>query len=165
MSDEQSGSGATGTPPRVASPRVSVLMPVYNGGAFVRRALDSLWAQIFTDWELVIVDDGSTDETAATLAPYIDDPRVSLLRFSENAGLGAALNTAMDAVHADLIAYLPADDVYYPEHLMSLVALRDTKPEAILVHSGVRHHYNRHADTAPPGEPLQLVQVAAPPHG
>lgn len=145
-----------------APPRVSVLMPVHNGAAFVRRALDSLWAQTFTEWELVIVDDGSTDETAAALVPYTDDPRVSLVRFAENRGLGAALNAAMDTARADLIAYLPADDVYYPEHLASLVALlveHDAEPGMILAHSGVRYHYNRYADAAPPGEPLQLVQV------
>ena len=143
-------------------PRVSVLMPIHNGAAFVRRALDSLWAQTFTLWELVIVDDGSTDETAAALVPYTDDPRVSLMRFAENRGLGAALNAATDTARADLIAYLPADDVYYPEHLASLVALllkHDAEAGTILAHSGVRYHYNRYADAASPGEPLQLVQV------
>jgi len=140
-------------------PRVSVLMPVHNGAAFVRRALASLWAQTFTDWELVVVDDGSTDETPAILASFEDDPRVRVVRFDANRGLGAALNAARDLARGGLIAYLPADDVYYADHLASLVALMDATPDAALAHSGVQHHYNRYADGAPPNEPLQLVQT------
>jgi len=146
--------------PPGAPPRVSVLMPVHNGGAaFVRRALAGLWAQTFTGWEIVVVDDGSTDDTPAILAPYGSDPRVRMARFDTNRGLGAALNAALDLARGDLIAYLPADDVYYADHLASLVALLDAEPDAVLAGSGVRHHYNRYANAAPPGEPWQLVQT------
>ena len=139
--------------------RVSVLMPAYNHAHFIRRALDSLRAQTLAGWELILVDDGSTDATRSVIAPYLDDPRVRYTRLDRNRGLGVALNQALDGATAPLIAYLPADDVYYAEHLASLVAALDGHPAAVAAYSGVRHHYNRSAEGAIPGYPLQLVQV------
>jgi glycosyl transferase family 2 len=140
-------------------PRVSVLMPIYNQAHFVRRAVDSLLAQSLTDWELLIVDDGSTDDLRDALAAYLADPRVSLRRRARNHGLGAALNLALSNARAPLVAYLPADDVYYAGHLTSLAAALVADPEAMLAYSGVRHHYNRSTVGQVDGEPLQLVQV------
>jgi glycosyltransferase involved in cell wall biosynthesis len=140
-------------------PAVSVLMPTYDHEHFIRRAVDSLLAQTLTDWELVIVDDGSPDGTRAAVAPYLADPRVRYQRLERNVGLGAALNRALDAARAPLVAYLPSDDVYYPEHLASLVAALDGDPGAALACSGVRHTYNRSAPGQIEGRPLQLVQV------
>ena len=139
--------------------RVSVLMPAYNHAHFIRRALDSLRAQTLAGWELILVDDGSTDATRTVIAPYLDDLRVRYTRLDRNRGLGVALNQALDGATAPLIAYLPADDVYYAEHLASLVAALDGHPAAVAAYSGVRHHYNRSAEGAIPGYPLQLVQV------
>lgn len=141
------------------TPRVSVLMPTYAHAAFIRRALDSLQRQRLADWELLIVDDGSPDETQAIVEPYLGDPRIRYTRLLHNVGLGAALNVGLDQATADLIAYLPSDDVIYADHLQSLVALLDARPDAIAAFSGVRHHYNRSASGAIDGEPLQLVQV------
>ncbi|MEA2594009.1 MAG: hypothetical protein QOF01_478 [Thermomicrobiales bacterium] len=140
-------------------PTVSVLMPTFKQAAFVRRALESLLAQTLSDWELIIVDDASPDETAELIRPFFDDARIRHLRLEQNRGLGAALNLALDLAAADLIAYLPSDDVFYEEHLSSLVAALAADPAAILAFSGVRHHYNRTASGQIDGEPLQLVQV------
>lgn len=134
-------------------------MPIYNGTAFIARAIDSLMCQTLADWELIVVDDGSTDELEVVLAPYLWDDRVSYLRHSHNRGLGAALNTGLQQARAPCIAYLPADDVIYFDHLASLANSLDTHPAAVLAHSGVRHHYNRFATGAVDGFPLQLVQV------
>ena len=120
-------------------PVVSVLMPVHNGAAFVRRALESLLDQTLTDWELVIIDDGSDDGTGDLLAPYLADPRCRHERFDRNRGLGAALNRALDLARAPLIAYLPADDVYYHEHLAAL--------RACLEHTPTHHWPIRACDT------------------
>lgn len=139
--------------------RVSVLMPTFNYAAFVRRALDSLFAQTLTGWELIIVDDGSTDETHRLVAPYLDDARVRYRRVEQNQGLGAALNLALEDAQAPLIAYLPADDVLYATHLETLVAALDDAPDAVLAFSGMRHHYNRSVQGQLEGVPLQLVQV------
>jgi hypothetical protein len=134
-------------------------MPTYNQAAFVRRALESLHAQTLRDWELVIVDDGSTDDTPQRIAPYLRDGRVRHQRLERNVGLGAALNVGLGLARAPLVTYLPSDDVLYPEHLQSLVECAEAHPEAPYVFSGVRHSYNRTAPGAIEGRPLQLVQV------
>jgi hypothetical protein len=139
-------------------PRVSVIMPTFEQAAFIGRALDSLQAQTVAEWEAIVVDDGSADDTAAALAPWLRDPRIRCLGLARNGGLGPALNTGLDAAHAPLLAYLPSDDVFYREHLDELVALLDATAGAVLAHSGVRHHYNRHAADVIAGSCLQLVQ-------
>jgi hypothetical protein len=140
-------------------PRVSVVMPTFRQARFLPRALDSLLAQSLSDWELIVVDDGSPDETQDVLAPYLDDTRISCVRFPRNQGLGRALNAGIEASRADLIAYLPSDDVWYEDHLTSLAALFDDRSELVLAYSGIRHHYNRYAEGQIDGEPLQLVQT------
>jgi glycosyltransferase involved in cell wall biosynthesis len=141
------------------APRVSVLMPTFNQAAFISRALDSLSAQHLRDWELVVVDDGSSDETPEVIKPWLADARISYQRLDGNYGLGKALNEALARARGTLIAYLPSDDVFYPEHLSSLVALLDERPAAALAYAGVRHHYNRSASGQIEGYALQLVQV------
>ena len=79
-------------------------MPTFEQSAFIGRALDSLWAQSWRDWELLIVDDGSRDDTAAALAPWLADARVRYLRFDGNGGLGRAINAGLDAARGELIA-------------------------------------------------------------
>lgn len=143
-----------------AAPLVSVIMPTYGHAAFITRAVDSLRAQTLESWELLIIDDGSPDATGALVAPLLAaDPRVRYRRLERNAGLGAALNAGLEQARAALIAYLPSDDVYYPEHLRSLADALAAHPQAALAFSGVRHHYNRWAEGQIAGEPLQLVQV------
>ncbi len=142
-----------------AVPRVSVLMPTHNQASFLPRALARLFAQPFTDWELIIVDDGSWDETWEALAPYRDDPRIRMVRNEENDGLGHALNVALDLARGELIAYLPSDDHYYPAHLASLVALLDAQPDAVLAYSGARYQLGPVSEGQIEGYPLQLVQV------
>lgn len=144
--------------PQTSSPSVSVLMPTFEQARFIQRALDSLQAQLLTDWEAIIIDDGSHDGTAETVSTYLSDARIRYYRLEQNTGLGHALNEGLARARAPLVAYLPSDDVYYQEHLSSLKACLDTDRGAVLAFSGVRHHYNRHADGQAPGFPLQLVQ-------
>jgi len=134
-------------------------MPTWGHSHFVVRALESLLAQELADWELVVVDDGSPDDTHAVLEPYLADPRIHLERLEQNEGLGAALNRALDLARGELIAYLPSDDVVYEEHLETLAARLEVEPEAVLAYSGVRHHGDRVSEGAIEGEALQLVQV------
>jgi glycosyltransferase involved in cell wall biosynthesis len=130
--------------------RVAVLVPVHDQAAFLPRALESLLAQEETAWEAVVVDDGSPDPDAVAAAVPLD-PRVRLLRTEDNRGLGAALDTALDATTAPVVAYLPADDVWFPEHLAALLGcLAD--PAVVLARAEL---------TEPAGTPYaQLVQVA-----
>jgi len=141
---------------------ISVLMPVYNQANFISRAIESLLLQSHNNWELVIINDGSTDPLQKTIATYLSDHRISYLENDENTGLGATLNLGLEKAQNPLIAYLPADDVYYKDHLQSLVEKLDENPEAILVFSGVRHHYNRYANGKSEGFWLQLVQCLHP---
>lgn len=143
------------------NPRVSVLMPTYNQAGFIRRAINSVCGQTLAHWELIIVDDASPDDTAAVVEPYLADERIHYQRLPRNRGRGAALNVALGRARAPLIAYLPSDDVYYADHLATLVAALDRQPQAILAYSGVRYHYNRMASGQIPlaGYNLQMVQV------
>jgi glycosyltransferase involved in cell wall biosynthesis len=134
-------------------------MPTYKQAGFIRRALEGLFAQSLQDWELCIIDDGSPDETMEAVKVYLDDPRVSCLRFDRNRGLGAALNEGIRLANGEFISYLPSDDVIYADHLASLARCLEERPGAVLAYSGVRHHYNRSAEGQIDGYPLQLVQV------
>ena len=104
-------------PKLVATPQVSVIMPTFKQARFLRRAIDSLLTQSLTAWELIVVDDGSPDDTQAVLAPFLDDSRIRGIRFDTNQGLGCALNAGLDASSGALIAYLPSDDIWYRDHL------------------------------------------------
>jgi len=108
---------------------VSVMMPAFNAARYVADAVQSVIAQSYLDWELVVVDDGSTDETAEIVGGF-SDPRIRLLR-KENGGESSARNVALDVSIGEFIAYLDADDVYLPNHLAATVAFL---------------HANRHRD-------------------
>ncbi len=139
-------------------PQVSVIMPTFEQCRFIRRALDSLKAQSMADWELIVIDDGSQDETARAVLPFLDDARVRYVQLLHNQGLGNALNEGLQRARAPLIAYLPSDDVLYRDHLQALCAALQANAHAVLAYAGVRHHYNRNACGQIPGCALQLVQ-------
>ena len=103
--------------------RVSVIIPLYNKAPYVRRALDSVAAQTFTDFEVIVVDDGSTDGGAELVAAY-GDSRVRLLR-QANAGPGAARNRGIAEARGDILAFLDADDVWLPVFLEESMRLLD----------------------------------------
>ncbi len=140
-------------------PAISVLMPTYKQAAFIGRAIESLKAQSLTNWELWIINDGSPDETETVVQPYLTDPRIHYHAWPQNQGMGAALNYALTCADAPLIAYLPSDDLYYPNHLASLAQALDQTPQAVLACSGIRHHYNRYSDGPIENLGLQLVQT------
>jgi len=141
------------------APAVSVLMPTFEQAGFIGRALTSLQAQTLHNWEALVVDDGSRDGTAAAVSPFLADPRIRYVRLDRNEGLGRALNAALDAGTAPLVAYLPSDDVFYPRHLALLAGALAAASDAVLAFSGMRHHYNRWSEGQLAGSCLQLVQV------
>jgi glycosyltransferase involved in cell wall biosynthesis len=117
---------------------VSAIMPLYNSERFVAEALDSALAQTWRDLEVVIVDDGSTDSSAAIADRYAraypDKVRVIHQR---NEGVCHARNTAMAASRGDCFALLDADDVWLPHHLQTSVAELQRRPDVALVHADV----------------------------
>lgn len=120
-------------------PRVSVLMPVRNEERYLQAALDSLFRQSFEEWELVAVDDGSSDSTAAILAAAADtDSRVRTITLAGE-GLVPALNTGLAACRSPLLARMDGDDICHPRRLEKQVAYLDRHPDTGLVASPFRH--------------------------
>lgn len=105
---------------------VSVIMPVYNVEAYVGTAIASVLAQTFQNFELIIVDDGSTDGSARQIAQF-QDARIRLLR-QENLGLSAARNTGLRAARGEFVALLDGDDCWHPEKLAQHVSHLKTAP-------------------------------------
>lgn len=124
--------GTKHVPMPVSVPRVSVLMTTYNGAVFIRQSIDSVLAQSFRDFELIVVDDGSTDTTAAILAAY-DDPRLLVIRNPRNLGIVDARNRGFAAVRGSYVATLDHDDVSCPTRLASQVAYLDSSERVVLV--------------------------------
>jgi glycosyltransferase involved in cell wall biosynthesis/GT2 family glycosyltransferase len=117
-------------------PAVSVLVAVHNGARYLRPALESVLRQTVTDLELVVVDDGSTDETPAVLAGF-DDPRVRIVHGEPRRGLAGALNLGLDAVRGRRVARMDADDIAFPNWLERVLARLDSGPPVVLVGAGV----------------------------
>jgi glycosyltransferase involved in cell wall biosynthesis len=107
-------------------PLVSVVMPAFNVDWCVRRAVDSILAQTFRAWELIVVNDGSTDDTRGVLASYGNAIRVIN---QENRGMSAARNAGIRAAQGSLVAFLDADDCWLPEKLAQQVELLQRRLE------------------------------------
>lgn len=117
-------------------PKVSVIIPTYNYGHFLGEAIQSVLDQTFQDWELIVVDDGSTDNTREVVAAFAD-PRIRYV-YQENRGNPAARNAALKLAAGEYIACLDADDMWFPEMLQKLVAQLDSLPPTVgLVYSDV----------------------------
>jgi glycosyltransferase involved in cell wall biosynthesis len=114
-------------------PSVSVIMPAYNVAPYVAEALRSALAQTHADLEVIVVDDGSKDETAAIVREFArSDSRVHLVQ-QANRGLAGARNTALRAATGDFLALLDSDDVWEPEFLASQLAILAARPEVDIV--------------------------------
>jgi glycosyltransferase involved in cell wall biosynthesis len=110
-------------------PKVSVIMPVHNGAAFLREAIESILVQTFENFEFVIVDDGSTDETPSMLVEYeLRDTRIRIHSQAQG-GPAAALNRALGLARARYVARMDADDISLPPRLAAQVAFMDAHPE------------------------------------
>jgi hypothetical protein len=123
--------------PGIASmPAVSVLLPVYNGGAFFVKAVESILGQTFTDFELLILDDGSSDGSGLVAEGIARrDARVRVIR-RENRGLVATLNELIAAARGELLARMDADDVALPSRFQRQVELLREHPEVVCVGAG-----------------------------
>lgn len=111
-----------------SSPRVSVVIPAYNAAWCVRRAVDSVLAQDYRDYELIVVNDGSTDATAEVLAAYGDAVRVVS---KPNGGLSSARNAGIAAARGEYVAFLDADDWWLPTKLSHQIAILENQPELL----------------------------------
>jgi glycosyltransferase involved in cell wall biosynthesis len=114
-------------------PKVSVVIPAYNRADLIGETLDSVLAQTFRDFEIVVVDDGSTDGTPAVLARYTDH-NVRVIR-QENQGEGAARNTGIGAARGDYIALVDSDDLWVPVKLERQMTVLNQRPNLMWVYS------------------------------
>jgi Glycosyltransferases, probably involved in cell wall biogenesis len=121
-----------------AGARVTVIIPCYNHGRFLTDAIDSVLRQTWPDLELIVVDDGSTDDTAAVVG-RVTDARVRLLRTAHR-GVSAARNAGLEEARGELIAFLDADDIWEPTKLERQVALMDAEPDVALVFTDLRRY-------------------------
>ena len=111
------------------NPRVSVLMPVYNGEKYLAQALESIEAQTFTDYEIICVDDGSTDRSAEVLQAWQDE-RLRVIR-QENGGVVSALNTGLRHCRGEYIARMDCDDIAEPGRLELQVVFLDQHRDVV----------------------------------
>lgn len=113
-------------------PRVSVVIPTYNSAAMVKEAIESALAQSYSDFEIVVIDDGSTDDTEGVVRQYGD--RVRYFK-QENQGVSAARNAGIKHSSGEYVAFLDSDDLWLPEKLAEQIPLFDDDPKLGLVYS------------------------------
>lgn len=118
-----------------AQPQITVLMPAYNASRYIREAIDSVLSQTFTAFELLIINDGSTDETESVIARFTDD-RIKLIN-QPHQGVAAALNLGLLNAAAPLIARFDADDICYPQRLQIQYEFFQVNPEYVLIGTDV----------------------------
>jgi glycosyltransferase involved in cell wall biosynthesis len=139
--------------PTFPPPRVSLVLPVHNGATYLQEALASIAAQRFTDYELICVDDASSDSSPQILsAAAAADPRILVIRLDRNVGLPAALNAGFARARGDYFSWTSDDNILRPAMLEVLVAALDAHPDC-----GVAHGDYRIID--PAGVPGDLVRT------
>jgi glycosyltransferase involved in cell wall biosynthesis len=119
----------------MTTPLVTALIPAYNAAATIRRAVDSVLAQTYRNYEIIVIDDASRDATADIVASSYGD-RVMLLRLPQNHGESGAMNAGISAAQGELVAFLDADDEWLPEKLAVEVETLENNPNAAMATTG-----------------------------
>lgn len=128
---ENSGIGTSG------APRISIILAAYNEERTIGRAIESIQAQTFKDWELIVVNDGSVDATEKIVLQYADnDERIRLITNSRNMKLPASLNKGIELARADLIARADADDINHPDRLSKQFVFMQENPDVDVLGTG-----------------------------
>jgi len=122
----------------MTNPKVSVIIPVYNGEKYITQAIESVLAQTYKNFEIIIVNDGSTDNSFEKIKPYLNLPNIKYIE-QENKGVAAARNTAIKSSSGELIAFLDQDDLWVPEKLEIQVDYLRQYPDVGLVHSNISY--------------------------
>ena len=118
------------------TPKISVIMSVYNGEKYLREAIGSILAQTFTDFEFIIVDDGSTDNSLEIIQSY-NDKRIRIINNEKNIGLTKSLNKALKAARGEYIARQDADDISLPSRFEEQMRYFEEHPEVALLGTSV----------------------------
>ncbi|QTE67033.1 glycosyltransferase family 2 protein [Clostridiales bacterium] len=123
-------------------PLVSVIIPVYNVLPYLREALDSVINQTYTNLEIIVVDDGSTDGSGAVCDEYLSDPRVIVIH-QENRGLSGARNTGLDRMTGEYVAFLDSDDAFQPNMIACMITSVDQNKADVVI-CGYDECYTQH---------------------
>jgi len=137
------------------TPLISVVIPLYDGAGYIRRSIQSVLAQTYTDFELIVVDDGSTDDGPAVVRTFTD-ARVRLVR-QENAGVSAARNRGITEAQGSCVAFLDADDEWEPQFLEAIMHLSAAYPSAGIWGTGYRRVF-------PTGPSVEFTLAESPNH-
>lgn len=116
---------------------ISIIIPLYNKESYIKRAIQSVLHQSFTEYEIIVVNDGSTDN-GVDVIKKIDDTRIKLIH-QENKGVSAARNRGLQEAKYDWVAFLDADDAWNPEFLSTMMRLKDLFPDCDVCASAYKH--------------------------
>ena len=132
---------------------VSVIMPSYNTAKYISASIRSVMAQTYSNWELILIDDCSADETDAVVQPYLCDPRVRYFKNESNAGAALTRNRALREAKGRWVAFLDSDDLWLPEKLERQLTFMEQ--------NGYAFSYTKYSEIDPDGAPLG-VSVSGP---
>ena len=135
------------------APLVTVLMPVFNAETFLKEAIDSILNQTFGEFELLIIDDCSTDASLSIIGSY-NDSRIKVISNEINLGIASCLNNGIKNSSASLIARMDADDVSHPERLKKQYAYMNAQPECVLLSTWA-------LEMTPEGAPIKIEKFKA----
>ena len=116
------------------TPLVNIIMPVYNCEKYISSAIESVLKQSYTNWELLIIDDGSTDQSPMIADSYSQRyPDAIKVYHQQNSGVSNARNFALSKVHGDFVTFIDSDDLYHPERLSTMLRFFEQYPESDIV--------------------------------
>jgi len=140
---------------------VSIIMPTYNCGAFIAETIATVQAQTHPRWELIVVDDCSTDDTTDVVGALAkDDPRIRYVRLETNSGAAMARNRAMELAQGRYMAFLDSDDLWHPDKLRRQIDFMTSRDVAMSLRSPARISYNRLLLDCPVGNSTVMYDVA-----
>ena len=123
----------------MSNPKVSIIVPCYNYARFIPETLECLKKQTHTNWECIVVDDGSSDDSRAVVKPFVDQDARYKYIYQDNTGLPGARNTGIKNATGDFIQFLDSDDLLEPKKLELQLKAFQENPEADIVYSGLRY--------------------------
>lgn len=129
-------------------PAISVLMSVYNGEKYLKETIDCILDQSFRDFEFIVINDGSTDDTEAIIKSF-HDPRLRYFRLAENSGVGKALNYGLQYVQGEYVAKADADDLYHPDRLLKQKNFLDNNKDIAVVGTFVEYFADQEMQNSP----------------